>query len=61
MTKPEHTDDLDLEAPEADAAEQAMDAEPGEQDDDRPSRGMEVPEWDAAEQSRSVRFDDEYR
>ncbi len=57
MTQPE---DLDMEAPEADAAEQRAYAEPQEADGTA-SRSIEAPEWDAEEQSRSVPLDDEYR
>ena len=50
----------DLEAPEADAAEQATEAVPGLHD--LPiSRGLEVDEADAYEQSRVVEEDDDYR
>ena len=61
MTRP---DDLDHEAPEADAAEQATLAEP---DQDEPagsglgSVGLETPEWDAQEQSIPVPVDEDYR
>ncbi|MEU8816503.1 hypothetical protein [Actinoplanes sp. NPDC048796] len=52
----------DLEAPEADAAEQAADAFLDDDGDDpAPALGDETPEWDAQEQSRSVRLEDEYR
>lgn len=60
-------DERDIEAPTADAAEQAASAEPGRADSgDRgwrgggPSRSLEVGEWDAFEQSVVVDFDDEY-
>ncbi len=61
MTRPE---DLDMEAPEADAAEQATLAEPD--DDEQPgasygSVGVETPEWDAQEQAMPVPVDDDYR
>ena len=52
--------DLDREAPEADAAEQAAAAQPDDYDG-TPSTSLEAPEWDAAEQSRPVPFDDDYR
>ena len=61
MTGPE---DLDIEAPEADVAEQAALAEPDEDDDqevDVPPLSLEVPEWDAQEQAIPVRIDDDYR
>ena len=57
-------DDLDNEAPEADAAEQATLAEPddGEQSGtDLGSVGLETPEWDAQEQAIPVPVDEEYR
>jgi hypothetical protein len=61
MTRPE---DLDMEAPEADAAEQAALAEPEE--DEEPARAtpwmsLETPEWDAAEQAIPVPIDEDYR
>jgi hypothetical protein len=56
MTYPE-----DIEAPEADAAEQATPADPrDEPDDEPPALGDEVPEGDAAEQGRTVLLDDDY-
>ena len=63
MTQPEN---LDTEAPEADAAEQAVDADPSASDgrgDAAPSRStsIEAPEWDAQEQSLEVPLEDEYR
>jgi hypothetical protein len=57
MTQPE---DLDLEAPEADAAEQAVDTEP-EEYAEAPSDSIEAPDWDAQEQSRIVPLEDDYR
>ena len=51
-----------FEAPEADAAEQATDADPREESE--PEIGVtddDVPEWDAQEQSREVRLEDDYR
>ncbi len=55
-----HPDNLEAEAPEADAAEQAAYAQPD--DTESPvSRSIEAPEWDAEEQSRTVPLDDEYR
>ena len=57
MTQPE---DLDIEAPEADAAEQRTYVEP-QDGDGSVSRSIEAPEWDAEEQSRTVPLDDEYR
>jgi hypothetical protein len=52
--------DFDLEASEADAAEQRADTEPPEEDD-FPSADLEAPEWDALEQSRTVQLEDDYR
>jgi hypothetical protein len=68
MTQPEDlalTDrltagELDLEAPDADAAEQAAIADPA-WGESPASTDLEAPEWDAAEQSQAVPFDDEYR
>jgi hypothetical protein len=56
MTQPE---DLDYLAPEADAAEQSLDANPGEDDGGWVSDDLEAPDWDAHEQSRTVSLDDE--
>ncbi|WP_433299757.1 hypothetical protein ACQP2F_00740 [Actinoplanes sp. CA-030573] len=58
MTYPEN---LDLETPEADAAEQATTARLEENTDDTPLLDGEVPEWDAQEQHRVVELEDEYR
>jgi hypothetical protein len=57
MSYPERFD-----APEADAAEQATNADPLDiPDDDVPSGDIEAPEWDAQEQSREVPLEDDYR
>jgi hypothetical protein len=62
MTYPEN---IDLETPEADAAEQATGA--GLEEDTDTDAGTptalddETPEWDAQEQSRVVELEDEYR
>jgi hypothetical protein len=59
MTYPER---IDLETPEADAAEQAFSARLDDEDDRiERSRDVEAPEWDASEQSRIVDLDDDYR
>jgi hypothetical protein len=59
MTQP---DDLDIEAPEADAAEQATYADPADDEaQDTVSDDIEAPEWDAVEQSRTVPGEDDYR
>ncbi|GIE53542.1 hypothetical protein [Actinoplanes nipponensis] len=61
MTYPEYS--RDLEAPEADAAEQAALADPAS-DDSEPSAGsssIEAPEWDAWEQRQAVPLDDDER
>jgi hypothetical protein len=53
-------DERDIEAPPADAAEQAKPANPV----DEPAeihRGMEVGEWDAVEQAVVVDLEDDYR
>jgi hypothetical protein len=62
MTEP---DDLDIEAPEADAAEQATYADPAGHEDVQErtsieSHGVEAPEWDVLEQSQVVPDDDDY-
>jgi hypothetical protein len=62
MTQP---DDLDFEAPEADAAEQATYADPAEDEDlaerkSMDSHSIEAPEWDVLEQSQAVPVDDDY-
>ncbi|GGK35448.1 hypothetical protein GCM10010124_30180 [Pilimelia terevasa] len=58
---PDHLDpdERDPEAPAADAAEQALTADPAD-DSARPSPALEVSEWDAAEQAEIVHLDDEY-
>jgi hypothetical protein len=58
-----HPKDVDLEAPEADVAEQMLDAEPDEDGEDEvmAPNSIEAPEWDALEQARSVRLEDDYR
>ena len=56
-------DDRDL-TPEADAAEQAAEADPGSLDETEPlpaSSSIEAPEWDAQEQGRIVHMEDDYR
>jgi hypothetical protein len=63
MTQP---DDLDIEAPEADAAEQATYADPSEDEDGAADEGLdshsiEASEWDVREQSQAVQAEDEYR
>ena len=61
MTRP--MDEVDVETPEVDAAEQKMIAVPSWQDDepeDLPAVA-EANEWDAQEQGRIVEFDDDYR
>ncbi|WP_229075445.1 hypothetical protein [Actinoplanes sp. DH11] len=61
MTHPR--DQIDLETPEVDAAEQSMSAVPSWQDhEDSPVPAVaEANEWDAQEQGRIVEFDDDYR
>jgi hypothetical protein len=62
MSQPEN---LDIEAPEADAVEQAMIAGPSEDDDSEERltlpESIEAPEWDALEQARTVHVEDDYR
>ena len=60
MTYPEK---IDLETPEADAAEQATSARLEEGADTGTSTSLddEAPEWDAQEQRRVVELEDDYR
>ncbi|MCA2212856.1 hypothetical protein [Jidongwangia harbinensis] len=59
MTEPQN---LDTEAPEADAAEQAVNADPADNSrSGSASSSIEAPEWDAQEQSLEVPLDDDYR
>jgi len=60
MTYPEN---IDLETPEADAAEQATSARLEEDTDTGTAAGLddEAPEWDAQEQRRVVDLEDDYR
>jgi hypothetical protein len=54
----------DLEAPEADAVEQATAADPSWDDDPEASPAtspLEASEWDAQEQGRTVPVEDDYR
>jgi hypothetical protein len=57
--EPLRVEELDLEAPEADAVEQAMPVDPA---DARPevTRDIEVSEYDAVEQARVVGYDEDY-
>jgi hypothetical protein len=60
MTYP---DDFDIEAPEADVAEQAVSADPNEDEDEDQSptlQDIEAPEWDVQEQSQTVHLEDDY-
>jgi hypothetical protein len=61
MTRP--MDEVDVETPEVDAAEQARIAVPSWQDDEAEvvPAITEANEWDAQEQRRIVEFDDDYR
>lgn len=61
MTDPRNQ--VGLETPEVDAAEQATVAVPGWQDDNwtAGATSVEANEWDAQEQNRIVEFDDDYR
>ena len=59
MTRPEN---LDIEAPDADAAEQATPVNPDYDEETTPTPGstsLEASEWDVLEQSQTVRLDDE--
>ena len=51
----------DIEAPEADAVEQATPADPSAVTRQDVHRGLEVNEYDAWEQSQVVQLDDDYR
>jgi hypothetical protein len=53
-------DERDIEAPTADAAEQATLADPALEDLE-PTQRLEVSDWDAVEQARVVDLDDDYR
>jgi hypothetical protein len=53
-------DERDMEAPDADAAEQALPADPA-QHPIEVHRGLEVNEWDAVEQAHVVDLDEDYR
>jgi hypothetical protein len=58
-----HPDNLEYEAPEADVAEQAVIADPNEDDDEDDAvtlQDIEAPEWDVQEQSQSVHLEDDY-
>jgi len=59
MSQPEN---LDIEAPEADAAEQATSADRIEDGPDvvTVSDSIEAPEWDALEQATPVPVEDDY-
>ncbi len=71
MTDPEFSDrgasldpaERDIEAPDADALEQRIPADPAEAAEEQPpqpSRSLEVNDWDALEQAQVVDLDDEY-
>jgi hypothetical protein len=64
MTYPEN--EVDLETPEVDAAEQATIADPSQVDDDAEQQpaapvSLDASDWDAQEQQRVVPLEDEYR
>lgn len=52
-------EERDIEAPSADAVEQAVPANPADESAEV-HRGLEVGEWDAVEQAVVVDFDDDY-
>jgi len=54
-------EERDPEAPEADAYEQALPADPREEDRDDPQINPDVNEYDAVEQAHVVELDEEYR
>ena len=51
----------DIEANDADAAEQAAAVDPDRYEEPTVSGSVEAPEWDAYEQSMVVPLEDEYR
>lgn len=53
-------DERDIEAPAADAVEQAQVADPS-YDEPTVSDSVEAPQWDALEQSMVVQLEDDYR
>jgi hypothetical protein len=56
-------DEKDIEAPDADALDQRIPADPREaarQLPPEPSRSLEVNDWDALEQAKVVDLDDDY-
>jgi hypothetical protein len=56
-------DEKDIEAPDADALDQRIPADPKEAAQQRPpepSRRLEVNDWDALEQAKVVDLDDDY-
>jgi hypothetical protein len=56
-------DDRDIEAPDADALDQRIPADPAlaaRQLPPEPSRSLEVNDWDAIEQAHVVDLDDDY-
>jgi hypothetical protein len=63
LTPADHLDaeERDLEAPEADAVEQATPADPAAAGRVDVARGLEVNEYDAWEQAQVVEMDDDYR
>jgi len=68
MTDPEFSDrgasldpdERDIEAPDADALEQRIPADPAEEQPPQPSRRLEVNDWDALEQAQVVELDEDY-
>jgi hypothetical protein len=54
-------DNRDIEAPEADAFEQATPANPAEQPVPNANHNVEANEYDVLEQERIVELDDDYR
>jgi hypothetical protein len=63
LTPEDHLDvrERDIEAPEADAVEQATPADPAAATRAEVQRGLEVGEYDAWEQAQVVELDDDYR
>jgi hypothetical protein len=56
-----NAEERDIEAPEADAVEQATPADPATEAPSEVARGLEVGEYDAWEQAQVVELDDDYR
>jgi hypothetical protein len=63
-TEESWAEERDLEAPDADAVEQARAADPNDDaayEESTVPDSIEVPEWDALEQAQVVQLEDDYR